>query len=577
VKPRPVRPTPHSVTGFPGTVPEPRRRPQHALGTWLLAAPVLALLLWTVVFPNVAVIIGSFQNGLANWRAFAVSPADREALVTTLFISVGSVIAATAIGIPLAFLLSRFEFRGRRILSAIATLPAALPPLVGVVAFLFLYGESGVVTRTVQRLFGLEESPWSLTGAWAIIFVHAYTMYVFVFLFVSAGLERFYITLDEAASGLGASRCTRLWRITLPLLTPSIAGAMLLVFMNSLGSFSAPFIFGGGLRVLSTQIVASKTSGAMGMAYVETTVLAVSAVLALALFRWFERRRTYAMTGKGRATRVTVRSRTARYLGFPLALLFVLVLVLPHAMVILISFARDGTWTTQILPPMYTLDNFRRLATESQLWTPIRNSVSMAMLSTAANVIICFVAAYLIVLRRFRGRGLLEILVALPWAIPATAIAIGLASTFTVNDPATARVLLVGTFWILPLAYFIRGIPLVVTATQGSLRQMDPSLEDAARGLGASWLLTMWRVILPAARPGLVAGAMLAAVTALGEFVASVVLYTHANRPISIEILAQLRDLAFGAAAGYSVLLIVLTLAITLTARWGESKLIANG
>jgi iron(III) transport system permease protein len=128
----------------------------------------------------------------------------------------------------------------------------------------------------------------------------------------------------------------------------------------------------------------------------------------------------------------------------------------------------------------------------------------------------------------------------------------------------------------LPLAYFIRGIPLVVTATEGSLKQMDPSLEDAARGLGASWWLTMRRVVLPAARPGLVAGAMLAAVMAVGEFVASIVLYTRANRPISIEILAQLRDLAFGTAAAYSVLLIGLTLIITLSARWLEGRAAAR-
>jgi iron(III) transport system permease protein len=102
---------------------------------------------------------------------------------------------------------------------------------------------------------------------------------------------------------------------------------------------------------------------------------------------------------------------------------------------------------------------------------------------------------------------------------------------------------------------------------------MDPSLEDAARGLGASWLLAMRRIVLPAARPGLVAGTMLAAIAAVGEFVASVVLYTHSNRPISIEILAQLRSLSFGTAAAYSVLLIALVLAITLGARLAEGRL----
>lgn len=541
-------------------------------GTWLFALPVLLVLLWSVVYPNASIIAGSFEHGLRSWREFAASPTDREALRTTLVIAVGSVIAAVAVGLPLAFLLTRFEFRGRRLLSAVATLPAALPPLVGVVAFLFLYGESGVVTRGVQSLFHLDRAPWTLNGVGAIIFVHAYTMYVYVFLFVSAGLERLDTSLDEAAAGLGASRWHRLRRVTLPLLTPAIAGSMLLVFMSALGSFSAPYIFGGGLRVLSTQIVASKLNGALDLAYVETTVLAVGAIAALILLRWFERRRTYAVSSKGAVVRSRLQSPSARVLAPIVGAVLVIILVLPHAMVVLVSFARDGAWTTQVLPPEYTLDNFRRLATDTELWVPIWNSVSMTAIATALDIVVCFLAAYLLVLRRFRVRWLLAILVALPWAIPGTAIAIGLASTFDRTSLAGARVLLVGTFWILPLAYFVRGIPLVSSATEGSLRQMDPSLEDAARGLGASWWLTMRRVVIPAARPGLVAGAMLAAITAVGEFVASIVLFTHANRPISMEILSQLRNFAFGTAAAYSVVLIVLVLAITLVARWAEGR-----
>jgi iron(III) transport system permease protein len=541
--------------------------------TWIIAAPVLALLLWSVVYPNVAVIVGSFENGLEHWREFMSSPTDREALTTSIVISLASVVASVIIGVPLAFLLSRFEFPGRKVLKAVATLPAALPPLVGVIAFLFLYGESGLVTRAVQNLFGMQEAPWRLTGVWAIIFVHAYTMYVYVFLFVSAGLDRFDTTLDEAASGLGASSWQRLRRVTLPLLTPALAGSMLLVFMTSLGSFSAPYVFGGGIRVLSTQIVASKLNGSMGLAYVETTVLALSAVAGLLLFRWLEGKKKYTSSGKGAATRRILGSRRTRVIAALLAMIAVVILILPHLMVVLVSFARDGKWTTQVLPPEYTFDNYRRLITEAALWKPIMNSVWMALIATAANVVVCFVAAYLIVMRKFAGRRLLEILTALPWAIPATAIALGLAATFNRNDPLSARILLVGTFWILPLAYFIRNIPLVSTAVESSLRQMDASLEDAARGLGASWWLTMRRVILPAARPGLIAGALLAAVTAVGEFVASVVLYTHANRPISLEILAQLRALAFGTAAAYSVLLILLVLGMTLTARTLEERI----
>jgi iron(III) transport system permease protein len=549
------------------------QRGRARLGTAFVSLVVIAVLAWSVIYPNVRVIAGSFESGLADWRAFFESPADRDATLSTLIIGLGSVVGALLVGLPLAFLLSRFEFRGRRLLAAVATLPAALPPLVGVLAFLFLYGESGVVTRGVQRALGLQTAPWTMTGLWAIIFVHAYTMYVYVFLFVAAGLERYDTTLDEAAAGLGASTGFRLRRITLPLLTPSIAGAMLLVFMSALGSFSAPYIFGGGQRVLATQILISRVNGAMGLAYVETTVLAIAAVAALWLLRWMEQRRRYAMAGKGRATRRLVRSRLARTLAPVLASIVVLLLILPHAMVVLVSFARDGAWTTQVLPPEYTLDNFRQLGTDARLWRPIANSVTMSLVATAANVVVCFLAAYLIVLARAPGRRLLQLLVVLPWAIPGTAIALGLAATFDRNDPLTARLLLVGTFWILPLAYFIRNVPVVTSAIEGSLRQMDPTLEDAARGLGASWWLTMRRVILPAARPGLVAGTMLAAVAAVGEFVASVVLWTYANRPISVEILQQVRDLSFGTAAAYSVLLILLVLVITVVARFAEGRL----
>ena len=546
---------------------------------WGVAATaflLLALLLWSVVYPNAAVIVGSFERGFADWREFAASPADLDALRGTVIVAIGSVIAALLVGVPLAFLLTRTEFRGRRVLSGVATLPAALPPLVGVLAFLFLYGESGVVTRVVQRMLGMREPPWTLTGLTAVIFVHAYTMYVYVFLFVSAGLERYDSTLDEAATGLGASRALLLRRITLPLLTPSLAGAMLLVFMSALGSFSAPYVFGGGARVLATQILVSKLNGAIGLAYVETTVLAVTAVLALLLLRRLEGRRRYAMAGKGRITRSTLRSPTARALLPAFAAAVVILLVLPHAMVVLVSFARDGAWTTQLLPPEYTLDNYRKLAMERELWRPITNSVWMSVLATSANAVVCFAIAYVVVLSQAPGRRMLALLAALPWAIPATAIALGLAATFDRNAPLQLRVLLVGTFWILPLAYFIRNIPIVTSAIEGSLRQMDPTLEDAARGLGASRWLALRRVVLPAARPGLVAGTMLAGVAAVGEFVASVVLYTHANRPISVEILAQVRSLSFGTAAAYSVLLILLVLLITVGARWMEGR-VAEG
>jgi iron(III) transport system permease protein len=128
---------------------------------------------------------------------------------------------------------------------------------------------------------------------------------------------------------------------------------------------------------------------------------------------------------------------------------------------------------------------------------------------------------------------------------------------------------LIGTFTILPLAYFIRNIPLVTRAAIASFRQFDPALEEAAASLGAGWATTARRVVAPLVLPGLVAGAMLAFVTALGEFVASILLYTHRTRPISIEILSQLRGYDFGQAAALGVILIIL-MAVVFVSGFGK-------
>jgi iron(III) transport system permease protein len=578
----------HTASGAGGTVveppvtpppvrhppPPPRRnlwpgggfRPRSG---WV-AAPVILLLVWVVLYPNLFILLDSLRTGtdltLEHYARFAASRSEREALWNSVWISAASVVLSGAIGIPLAFFFSRYEFPGRTLLGGLAALPVLLPPLVGVIAFLFLYGESGFLARIVQYALGLQTPPWRLTGPAAILLVHAYTMYVYFFLFTSAALSRLDSVYSEAASALGASRFTTFRRVTLPMLGPAIAGAALLVFMTSMGSFSAPYIFGGGFRVLSTQIFVSKLNGDLQMAAVETVVLASVSVLFLAGMQFYEARRNYTGSGKGTVGSTTrIRFGRAGTWGMTvLAWSIVGFLLLPHMTVFLVSLVPEGTWTTQLFPPVYSTQNYRSLFVESETLRPILNSLQMATVATLANVVLAFAAAYLLVRRQFRGRVLLGALVILPWALPGTVLAMALATTFSADQPLAGRFVLVGTFAILPLAYFIRNIPLVTRAAMTSFRQFDPALEEASASLGASWLTTMRRVALPLVLPGLAAGALLAFVTALGEFVASILLYTHRTRPISMAILSELRAFNFGGAAAYGTFLIILMAAVFL-------------
>ena len=364
-------------------------------------------------------------------------------------------------------------------------------------------------------------------------------------------------SLVEASLSLGTSKIRTFFLVTLRLLTPALIGASLLTFMTSMASFSAPYIFGGGVRVLALQIFNSKLNGDIEMALVETVVLTLTSILFLFLLQHYEGTGKYRSAGKGVQRPVrSVQSPALRIFLGGAAIALVLFLLLPHLTLILISFSRDGTWTTEILPPQYTSENYLRLFSSSQFLEPILNSLEMAALATLGNLVLALLAGYLLVRKKIAGRVWLNALILLPWALPGTVLGLSLATTFSQYRPLQGRVVLVGTFWILPLAYFIRNIPVVVRAVQASFEQFDPALEEAARSLGGTWLYSFCRVVLPMVLPGALAGSLLAFVTALGEFVTSIVIYTIHNRPISIEILAQLRQFNFGSAAAYGVFLI---------------------
>ena len=196
----------------------------------------------------------------------------------------------------------------------------------------------------------------------------------------------------------------------------------------------------------------------------------------------------------------------------------------------------------------------------------------MAAAATAAALLLGFLAADAAVRGRRSGRfalgNALEWLIAAPWALPGTVFAVALAAAFWVHRPAAARFVLVGTAAILPLGYLVRSLPLTGRAAFAGLRQIDPALEEAAASLGAGAGRRLTRVVLPLLKPALLAGASLAFLTALGDFVVSIVLYTYSTRPISIEILSALRLQEIGVAAAYGVLLTVLSAAAFLA--WGR-------
>jgi iron(III) transport system permease protein len=246
-----------------------------------------------------------------------------------------------------------------------------------------------------------------------------------------------------------------------------------------------------------------------------------------------------------------------------LLVLILLIELLPVLTIVAISFVREGSWTWQLLPTGFTVENYTRLLSDPDVFLPVRNSAAMGCLTVVASVLLGTGAAYTItkgIMRRFRGP--LDFLLSLPFSIPGTVVAIYLIVAYSAPTVFSGGQVLLGTFWILPLAYFIRTYPLLFRSVSSSLEKIDESVLEASSTLGAGSSIRLRRIILPIVFPSIVGGSLLVMNAALGEFVSSILLYTHSNRPLSIEILSQLRGYNLGSAASYGVVLFVLVLSL---------------
>jgi iron(III) transport system permease protein len=378
---------------------------------------------------------------------------------------------------------------------------------------------------------------------------------------VAAGLAGLDSSLEQAAANLGASRY-RVWvSVILPMLTPALVSGALLTFMISMASFTAPQLY--NVQTLTMQIVSTRTGGNDALAAAQSTVLAIVSILFLIGMRWYQGRRIHRSVSKGvQRDRVAARGLMS-YVALFGSVIISLILLAPIAVIFLVSFSVDSSWTTQVLPDQYTWSNYATIFTDPASLLPINVSVQTAFIATILAIVIGGAAAWIIA--RWpgrRGKTLLDIAIMLPWALPGTVIGINLVTAFNEPSPTNLGLVLVGSILILPVAYFVRYVPLIFRSTGASLDQIDPSLEHAARSLGAGSFRTLRTVTMPLVAKGILAGALLAFVDGVGEYVASVIIYPAGYPPMSVAIYDRIYSAEFGSAAAYGSLQIVLIFAV---------------
>ena len=534
---------------------------------------VLAIVLWGYVVGPLA---ATFQQsmignggGLAEYSKFFAfrSGALGESMLGSLMISFLSVITSGVTGVFLAVLLKRWQFPLRQVCQVLVLVPIALPPLMGVQAFVLLYGIGGTFPQLLGDLFRMNPSRFALDGISGVLLVHTLTMYPYFYLTVAAALEHADDSLEEAAYSLGASKLQTWSRILLPMLTPAIVAGALLTFMSSMSSYTAPLLFHVD-KVMTQQIVIAKLNGQLGLASVVSVTLALISIIFLILLRSYERRSVYATLSKGGARkRQEVTSGLWRTVLVLVACISTIFLILPIAMIFLLAFSVDGSWRTSPLPSQYTTRNFVELFTDPASWAAVTTSLEMSAIAVGGAILLGLASAYVMARMQFRGKTVLDIAIMLPWALPGTVVAINLITAFANPSPFALGQVLVGTFAIVPLAYFVRFSPIVFRSTAASLAQLDIGIEEAARSLGAGWWYAFRRVVLPLLYRGVAAGALLAFVDGVGEFVATILLYTPQYRPLSIAINDELYYANYGTAASFGVIQVLLVLVVLIYMR----------
>lgn len=500
-------------------------------------------------------------------RAFT-QPGNLAALANTLILALGVGLLGVVLGVPLAWATARTDLPLRKVFHGLVGLAYILPPYLTSVAYIILLGpNAGYLNRLLAWATGMPGSSINIFSAGGVIFVISMHVYALPYFLTYGALQSVDPSLEESARMLGARRWTVLRRITLPLVAPAITGGALLAAVNSMALFGPQAFLG-----LPAQIVYLPTRiyGALGgypPRFADASALSIVLVLltvsGLSVQRRYLARRSFVTVG-GRGARSARHALGA--LRWPLTLVFLVVVCLSSIapLAVLAAAAFSKVWTDPLTLDNITLANFFAALVDNQIAARgVINSFKLAIAAATLAVLIGLAIAYLDLRTRLPGRHLLDYLGILPLGLPGTVLAVALLQAF-IRFPLP----IYGTLWILLVAYVARSMPLAVRGANGALRQVDVSLEEAARVAGASWLTTLRRILLPIMRPNLMLAWLLVFIPALGELSATILLYTNGTETISVAIF-RLSDLGqLEVVAALSVVLIAVILLAALLTQW---------
>lgn len=489
-----------------------------------------------------------------------------QALLNTLAVGIGAAALSVVFGTPIAWLVARTDLPFRGAIRTTVTAAYIAPPFLLAIAYVILAApNTGWLNRAVTAALGVERGPFNAYSLPTLIFVTSLHTFPAVFLLAAAALASADASLEQAARILGAGRLRTTLRITLPLVLPSILGGALLAFVGAIALFGSQAILGipGRVYTLPTRVYQVlgyppdyAVASALSMLLVGLTVVAL-----VIQRRWL-----------GRGSVATIGARAAPPETIPLgrwrvpalgwcALVILVAVVLPYLALGTVSFLR--VWHAGLGVTNLTVDNYRdvlfRLETTQRA---IGNSLLLAGLTATITMALGMVLATIDLRTMLRGRRVLDALALVPLGIPGIVLAVAILALWL-----RLPVNIYGTLLILLIAYVTRFLPLAARSSNAALGQIDRSLEEAARIGGAGWWATQRHVVVPLARPALLAGWVLVFIPALQELSASVLLFTPDTMTLAVAILNFQDNGRLELVSALGVVMLVLATVVVVVAR----------
>ena len=532
-------------------------------GERTVALTIAIFLLAFLALPVLRVILVAFQDAssgaftLVNFQDFFRSSLFRESFWNSLYVAGMAVLLASLYALPLAYFTSRFEFKGAIIVQTLGVLPLVMPPFVGAVAMLLLFGSNGSINLLLDEYFGFT-IPF-MEGLNGVIFVESIHYFPFILINLSASLSLIDRSMEESAHNLGAHGLRLFRRIVFPLAMPGYVAGASLVFLKVFDDLGTPLLLNVN-NLLAPQAYLRVTSIGIDdpMGYVISVMLVAFSLLAMGVAGLALRGKDYSTIQRGGGGLAKRRMRPWERVVTYTIVLFILLLVLsPHIGLSLLSF---GTiWSYAVLPDGYTLAHYHEVFRESPQF--ITNTLLYASLAGIIDVMVGTAIAYLVLRTRIRTRHWLDYAAMAALAVPGVVLGIGYLRTFFgISLPWSGQPL--ASWWVmLVIALSVRRLPYALRACTAALQQLSVSLEEAAQNLGARKLKTVWRIVVPLMAGGIAAGFVTSFATAAVELSATIMLVSsESDAPLSYGLYIFMQTAAGrgpGAALGIIAVIIV--------------------